>query len=99
MRRWQLTSWLFVGMVGFVPLPAVHADLFDTARQAIRTDLGRADRSGVTVRGGASLTSGVSPGSTTLLRGQAQIGGACGAFDFSTSITQAFQELPGLFEA
>ena len=76
-----------------------HADLFDTARQAVRTDLGRADTSGVTLRGGASLSSGLSPSSTTLLRGQGQVSGPCGAFDLSTSLTQAFDELPALFEA
>ena len=94
-----LLKLALVGLVGFLTPASVHADLFDTARQAIRTDLGRADTSGVTVRGGATIASGQQPGTATLLRGQAQIGGACGAFDFSTSITQAFEEIPQLFEA
>ncbi len=99
MQRRGFMVYAVTGLLAMMAPASVHADLFDTARQAIRTDLGRADSSGVSIRGGASITSRVSPTSTTLLRGQANVGGACGAFDFSTSITQAFQELPGLFEA
>ena len=99
MRTQVLRRIAVVGMLSVLLPAGGHADLFDTARQAVRTDLGRADTSGVTMRGGASLSSGLSPRSTTLLRGQGQVGGSCGAFDLSTSLTQAFEELPTLFEA
>ena len=99
MRRQVLVRMAVVGVLSGLLPTGGHADLFDTARQAVRTDLGRADTSGVTLRGGASLSSGLSPSSTTLLRGQGQVSGPCGAFDFSTSLTQAFDELPALFEA
>jgi hypothetical protein len=91
--------FVLLAAVALVVPATAHADLFDTARQAVRTDLGRADMSGVTIRGGASLSSGLSPSSVTLLRGQGQVGGPCGSFDFATSLTQAFDELPDLFEA
>ena len=99
MRRQVLVRMAVVGVLSGLLPTGGHADLFDTARQAVRTDLGRADTSGVTLRGGASLSSGLSPRSTTLLRGQGQVSGPCGAFDLSTSLTQAFEELPALFEA
>jgi hypothetical protein len=99
MQRKTLVVSTLMGLLALLAPSGVHADLFDTARQAIRTDLGRADMSGVTVRGGAHIASGQHPGTATLLRGQANVGGACGAFDFSTSMTQAFQEIPQLFEA
>jgi hypothetical protein len=91
------TAWL--GCLAVLTPTMSYADLFDTARQAIRTDLGRADTSGVSIRGGVGLATGQQPGTTTLLRGQASTGGTCGSFDFKTSITQAFEELPGMFEA
>jgi hypothetical protein len=98
---WQQVwvRYALVGMLGLLAPAAVYADLFDTARRSVRTDIGRADMSGVTIRGGAGLTSGLRPGSATLLRGQAQVGGPCGSFDFATSLTQAFDELPALFES
>jgi hypothetical protein len=99
MRRQVLVRIAVVSVLSLLAPAGGHADLFDTARQSVRTDLGRADTSGVTMRGGASLSSGLSPRSTTLLRGQGQVGGSCGAFDFATSLTQAFEELPSLFEA
>jgi regulator of replication initiation timing len=84
----------------FLLVPSlVSADLFDTARQAIRTDVGRADSSGVSVRGGAAITSGVTATSVPLLRGQLTTGGGCGAFSFATSLTQVFEEVPELLEA
>jgi hypothetical protein len=99
MRRRMLVRMAWVGVLGLLVPAAVHADLFETALRAVRTDVGRADMSGVTIRGGAGLTSGLSPSSATLLRGQAQVGGPCGSFDFATSLTQAFDELPALFES
>jgi hypothetical protein len=78
---------------------AAHADLFDQARNAVRTDVGIYDTTGVSVRGGASLPTGLQPGTTTLLRGTASVGGPCGAFDFASSLRQSFDELPELFEA
>ena len=97
-QRW-LTSGVLAGLLT-VGMPHVgHADLFDTARNAVRTDVGRADLSGVSLRGGASLLPGVTPGSTPLLRGNASFGGPCGAFSFATSMTQVFEELPDLLES
>jgi hypothetical protein len=87
-----------VSGLGLLFVQPVHADLFDDARKAVRTDLGYYDTTGITLRGGAGLTTGLSPGSTTLLRGQASVGGPCGAFDLASSLTQAFEELPELFE-
>src|SRR5207237_3952060 len=95
--RRTLVSYALSGLLALGVPASTHADLFDTARKAVRTDLGRVDTSGVTLHGGASLTSGLSPSSATLLRGQAQVGGPCGSFNFATSLTQAFDELPALF--
>jgi hypothetical protein len=88
-----------VGGLSLLLAQPIHADLFDDARKAVRTDLGYYDTTGITLRGGAGLTTGLSPGSTTLLRGHASVGGPCGAFDLASSLTQAFEELPELFEA
>jgi hypothetical protein len=88
-----------VGGLSLLLTQPVHADLFDDARKTVRTDLGYYDTTGITLRGGAGLTTGFSPGSTTLLRGHASVGGPCGAFDLASSLTQAFEELPDLFEA
>jgi hypothetical protein len=97
--RWSLLrGCLVVGLVGLSTPAGVQADLFDTARQAMRTDLGQADTSGVTIRGGASLTTGVPQSTTTLFRGQAQVGGGCGAADFVASFKEAFTELPSALE-
>jgi hypothetical protein len=82
-----------------LPVSTVRADLFDTARQAVRTDLSRADSTGVTVRGGAAIAPNIPPRSATLLRGQANLGGACGSFNFLGSIQDAFESIPGLFES
>jgi len=60
---------------------------------------GQADSTGVTVRGGANLTTGQGAHSVTLLRGHAQLGGPCGSFDFGSSLKQAFDEIPTLIES
>jgi hypothetical protein len=93
-----LLKLALVGLVGFLTPAAVHADLFDTARQAMRMDLGQADTSGVTLRGGASLHSGQSPRTTTIFRGRGQVGGSCGAFDFADSFKEAFESIPDVLE-
>jgi hypothetical protein len=36
--------------------------------------------------------------SSTLLRGQASIGGTCGSFDFGAAMTEAFESIPALME-
>jgi hypothetical protein len=54
---------------------SVHADLFDDARKAVQVDIGRADSTGVSIRGGAGLRSGAKPTSATLLRGNINTGG------------------------
>jgi len=76
-----------------------RADLFDTARGVVRTDLGQADSAGVLVRGGAGLDTGLAPQTVTLARGSAQVGGMCGSFDFVESLKEQFEELPEVFEA
>jgi hypothetical protein len=97
--RWSLCGgFLVAGLVGVCAPSGVHADLFDTARTAVRTDLGRADTSGVTVRGGGGLLSGQPPRTTTLFRGQGEMGGTCGAFDFADSFKEAFEAIPGVLE-
>src|SRR5688572_24371508 len=97
MRSRRCLSLVLTVSIGLSPLMA-RADLFDTARQAVRTDLGRADSAGVLLRGGAGLDTGLAPQTTTLLRGSASIGGTCGSFDFVASLEQAFDELPEIFE-
>jgi hypothetical protein len=76
-----------------------HAELFEMARQAIRTDVTQMDATGVNVRGGFHLTTGQSPQNQTLFRGQASTGGTCGAFDFRGSMQQALEELPEMMTA
>jgi hypothetical protein len=75
-----------------------QADMFDTARQMMRLDQGRADTSGVTLRGGAGLSTGQPVGTGTMFRGQATMGSPCGAFDFAASFQQMFEEIPDLLE-
>ena len=99
MRRYTLLSVAAVSMLSLLTPVAVQADLFDTARRSVNVGVGRADMSGVTIRGGAGLATGLSPSSATLLRGQATIGGPCGAFAFATSLHQAFEEIPELMES
>jgi hypothetical protein len=93
----RLTTGLLLTAL-LLPVPRVHADLFDTARKAARTDIGQADTTGMSIRGGVNLPTG-QRGNTTLFKTQSQVGGTCGSFDFRTSMVQAFQELPGLFES
>ena len=50
------------------------------------------DFSGASVRGGVSFSPG--PSSTTLFRGQAQVGGTCGGFDFGSSFKEAIESIP-----
>jgi hypothetical protein len=96
----KIPLWLSVCAVSWVVLlPATtSADLFDTARSSMNTTIGRADTSGVSIRGGASLSTGIAPGSTTVFRGQAQMGGTCGAFDFAESFKEAFESIPEVIE-
>ena len=76
----------------------VQADAFDRARRAVNLNVGRADLSGFSMRGGAALSTGAAATSATILRGQASIGKPCGAFDFATSMTEAFETIPELLE-
>ena len=98
MQRHTLLSCALTGLLAVAAPPDVHADLFDTARQSLRTDIGRADSSGVSIRGGATINSGVGSSSVPLLRGQTSVGGPCGAFDFGASFKQAFEEIPTILE-
>ena len=59
--------WPYLLVLILVPSLA-QADLFDRARQALRTDVSRADMSGVSLRGGAALTTGQT-GSASLANG------------------------------
>src|SRR5262245_61738354 len=96
MHRWTV---LTLGLVLSVCLPSLSlADSFSKAKSAVKTRLSRHDSTGVTFRGGASLETGVAPKSTTLFRGQATVGGGCGAFDFVSSLRESFEEIPELFE-
>jgi hypothetical protein len=54
--------------------------------------------SGVTVRGGTALRTYLSGQTPTLFQTDVSIGGTCGAFDFTGSLRQAFDEIPTLFE-
>src|SRR5713101_6590262 len=93
----RLTTGLLLTAL-LLPVPRAHADLFDTARKAARTDIGQADTTGVSIRGGVNMPTGQA-GNTTLFRTQSQVGGTCGSFDFRGSMQQAFTELPALFES
>ncbi len=81
-----------------VSVEHTSADLFDQARQSMRLHEPRLDASGVTLRGGVGLQTGQQGNTLNLLRIQASTGGGCGSFDFGTSIVQAFEELPEVFE-
>ena len=98
MRPRLCLSLILTVSLGLSPL-LVRAALFGDARRVVRTDLGAADSSGVMLRGGAGLDTGLTAATTTLMRGNAQIGGACGSFDFWTSYQQAFAEMPERLEA
>src|SRR5713101_5609949 len=90
---------LYIVLVSPMGNSLAYAELFDVAKQAISINAARGDSSGVGIRGGASIASGISAGSTTLLRGQGSFGGQCGAFSFATSLKDAFLELPDLLES
>src|SRR5215510_8325688 len=91
MRGW-LVSLMVLGLAG-----TAQADLFDTARKTVTVNSARQDTSGVTIRGGVNLTTGVQTQNTTILRGQVQTGGSCNAFDFGASIKEAFEDIPEIF--
>ncbi len=69
------------------------ADLFETAVQATNATFTMQDTSGVSIRGGMNLSTGT-PQATTILRGNATVGGSCGAFDFGASFREAFEAIP-----
>src|SRR5262249_1961262 len=94
------TPWKGGAVAGLLLLGTTshaQADLFDTARKAVTVNSARQDTSGVTIRGGVNLTTGVQSQSTTILRGQVQTGGSCNAFDFGASIKEAFEDIPEIF--
>ena len=95
---WWRTAAMGLSLWGMLTVVPARGDLFDEARRAIPIEVGRADSTGVSLRGGAPLASGQSPTSATLFRTQATIGGGCGAFDFVQSLEDAFQEVPDLFQ-
>src|SRR5262249_31501642 len=90
--RSLLTSVVLLSLAGMA-----QADLFDTARKTVTVNSARQDTSGVTIRGGVNLTTGVQTQNTTILRGQVQTGGSCNAFDFGASIKEAFEDIPEIF--
>jgi len=95
-RALRLTVFVpFVALSMTVTLAS--ADLWDTARKSVKVDT--YDTSGYSMRGGANLSTGTNPSSTTLFRGTGSVHGGCGAFDFETSIKEAFAQVPQLFEA
>lgn len=90
---------LLLVIVGLLVHSTAWCDSFGVAKGVIRKQVARQDSTGITVRGGATLETGVVPNTQTLLRGQATIGGGCSAFDFATSLKETFQELPDTFVA
>lgn len=68
-------------------------DLFERAVNATNANLAVRDTSGVSVRGGIHMQTGT-PQTTTILRGQAQMGGSCGAFDFGAAFREQFENIP-----
>ena len=68
-------------------------DLFERAVNATNAQIAVRDTSGCLVRGGISLSTGT-PQATTILRGSANLGGSCGAFDFGASFREQFEAIP-----
>jgi hypothetical protein len=81
-----------------LPVTAAHADLWDDARKATRTDLAFQDSAGGTIRGGLTFATGQQQATVTLFRGTAQIGGTCGSFDLKATLKEAFEAVPEFFE-
>lgn len=94
--RWK--RWITYGLLLSLPITA-RADMFQDAREAITIQPSRYDAGGMTLRGGIGLSSGAQNGTTTLFRGSATTGGGCGNFDFRSTLQQAFEEIPALFES
>ena len=89
--------WLLVAAFAW-PFQA-RADLFSEARAATDMTLGQADASGVSLRAGVNLRTFLpEPSPATLFHTQAAVGGPCGAFDLRTSLTQALESIPQLFD-
>jgi hypothetical protein len=82
-------------------LPALsYAGLFDAAKKAGNVQIGQADSSGFSIRGGVDLRTGQAPGTATLFRNSFQAhGGSCSLFDFRDSMKEAFERFPAMFEA
>jgi hypothetical protein len=97
--RCEQYRWLMVNFMLILCPISVSADLFDTARSATRMDISFQDSTGVQIRGGISLSTGQSGANVTLFRSGAQIGGPCGSFDFGSSIKEAFESIPDLFQS
>lgn len=72
-----------------------EAQTFQLGQGATSTLRGQRDRSGVALRGRIARTY-TPPSSLTLFRGQAQVGGTCGALDFGTQLSEYIDEIPDL---
>ena len=72
--------------------------LYDTALEQTPVFTGRADATGVSVRGGFGYRNFLDPATVNLLDAQASIGGPCGSFDFEGSIQQLIDTIPQLME-
>ena len=89
--------WLMAGVLAAGPSLRTPISLTPPVR-SVRTDLGRAIRPGSRCAAApASLRA--EPPHDDPARGQRQVGGPVGPFDFVHLLKQAFEELPGLFEA
>ena len=80
-------------LVGWHLSSCVAQDLFEWAVNATNAHIAVRDTAGVSVRGGLNMSTGT-PQATTILRGTANLGGGCGAFDFGASFREQFEDIP-----
>lgn len=88
---------ILVLLVGRAPLAGAQ-DLFERAVSATHAQIAVRDSAGFSVRGGLTLQTGT-PQATTILRGSANLGGGCSAFDFGASFREQFEAIPDIITA
>jgi hypothetical protein len=76
--------------------PAWGQSLYDQALEQTPVFTGRADGTGVSVRGGFGYRSYLDPKTVHVLDARASIGGPCGSFDFQASMEQLIETIPEL---
>lgn len=95
MKTSRVLTYGLAGYFFLTPM-AVQAEWFDNAKNAINVNTSRSDYGGASLHGGISLQTGHH--TTTLMRGEASIGGGCSAFNFTGAFKEALETIPDVIK-